>query len=94
MTFWKTASHEEKAAQIIAGRELGLTWEQIGMNCGALGSTIHSYSDYYGLTEHFNYRIYGSSRRLRESDKSRKKTDRSHSDFSHNEVKDLTQIFK
>jgi len=90
MTFWKTASHEEKAAQIIAGRELRMTWKQIGMNCGTSADTIEKHVERHELAKHYDYQIYGDSISKRLANKGR---DRTYWDYPCC-VKDLTEIFK
>jgi len=40
MTFWKTATKEQKLSQIDGGIECGMSARQVGLNLGAAKSTV------------------------------------------------------
>lgn len=47
MTFWKTATKEQKLSQIDGGIECGMTARQIGMNCGTSKTNVQKFAEYY-----------------------------------------------
>jgi len=57
--WWYSATREQKLAQVRAGIELGMTAQQIAMNCGCLyrnrrdgsrGGLVSHFAEYHGLT--------------------------------------------
>ena len=53
--WWDNATREERLAQVRAGAELGMTCEQLAINCGGIANTIHHFARYH------NIRFRGSS---------------------------------
>ena len=68
MTFWKTATTEQKLAQIDGGIECGMNAVQVAMNCGATPPQVHGVALYngrsFGATQgRCNWGIPGAKRR-------------------------------
>jgi hypothetical protein len=45
MTFWKTATKEQKLAQIDGGIECGMTARQVAMNCGTPSINVYRFAE-------------------------------------------------
>ena len=48
MSFWNTATQEQKLAQIDGGLELGLTANQVAINCGVKPFTLTAFARFHG----------------------------------------------
>lgn len=48
MNFWNTATQEQKLAQIDGGLELGMTANQVAMNCGVKPFTLTAFARSHG----------------------------------------------
>jgi hypothetical protein len=55
MTFWKTATKEQKLSQIDGGIECGMTARQVAVNCGTTAENIRALASRCGRS--FNHGI-------------------------------------
>lgn len=68
MTFWDTATHEQKMEQIKAGRELGMTAKAIGINLGCSGASIQFFCTNNGINLSLQDRYANRVTALRKKD--------------------------
>jgi hypothetical protein len=68
MTFWQTATTEQKLAQIDGGIECGMNSVQIAMNCGTYCEAVITLGAYHGRKIPRNY---GEKSKRRKSERTR-----------------------